>query len=301
MSEDLGPLVLFDRPQLRRPALLCAFTGWPDAGEVATGALRYLAAKLNAHKLGHIAMDDFADYVQTRPLTLIERGIIQVQRQPTTDLYHWANPAGERDLLIMLSAEPQLHWHGYGQTVLRLMDLFGADLLVSLGGLYDAVPHTAEPRVSGLATTADLRSRLEELGVSLTDYEGPSSIHTALTFACHEAGKESVSLWGHAPAYVRAVANPKVCHALLVRLCGLLPLPLNLDDLKAAGEYLDETLNRLLAQNEGLRLYVRKLEEQAEGERPAPPADAEQAEDTDRILRDVEEYLRREQHWDERG
>ena len=294
MSEEMGPLVLAERPELRRPALLAAFVGWPDAGEVATGSLRYLTAKLSGRKLGYIDMDGFVDYTDIRPVTLIEKGVIELQRYPTADIYFWRDPVGESDLLMLLSAEPQLSWRQYKRTVLSLMDAFGSELLISLGGLYDAVPHTAEPRVSGLATTADLRLRLQELGVRLTDYHGPSSIHTALTHACREAGKQSLNLWGHTPIYVRTVANPKTCHALLTRVCTLLALPLNLDDLRAAGEYLDEKLNRLIGQNEGLRLYVRRLEEQLGGS--AEAASQSEAEDTERIIRDVEEFLRREQH-----
>ncbi|MHB1417815.1 MAG: hypothetical protein ACYC1C_21405, partial [Chloroflexota bacterium] len=74
--------------------------------------------------------------------------------------------------------------------------------------------------------------------------------------------------------------------------CALLGITLNLEDLRAAGEYFDETLSRLLSQNEGLRLYVRKLEEQYAGESTTPE---EELPDTERIVRDVEDFLRGEQ------
>lgn len=300
MSEDLGPLTLSERPPLRRPVLLAAFLGWPDAGEVATGALRYLTAKLNGRRLGHIELDGFVDYTDVRPVTLIEKGVIQLQRYPAADIYYWQDPVGESDLLMLLSAEPQLSWQRFKKVVLSLMDQFGAELLISLGGMYDAVPHTAQPRVSGLATSDALRLRLAELDVNLTDYHGPSSIHTALAYACREAGKHSLSLWGHTPVYVRTVANPKTCHALLSRLCTLLVLPLHLDDLRVAGEYLDQKLNRLLDQNEGLRMYISRLEEQLGGA-VEPAAPGGEAADTERIIRDVEEFLRGEQHRGDEG
>ena len=291
MSEELGPITLLERPELRQPALLAAFAGWPDAGEVATGALRVLAAKLGARKLGTFDLEGFADYTSTRPLAVIEKGALQRLRNPRGDIFYWRNPTGERDLLLLLSAEPQLHWRRYTRAVARLMDAFGARLLVSVGGMYDALPHTLPPRLSGLATTPEWRQRLEVLHVALTDYQGPSSIHTSLAQACQDLGYESVSLWGHAPAYVRTVANPKVCHALLSRLCALLGLTLNLDDLRAAGEYLDATLDRLLGQNENLRLYVRRLEEQSSG----GEAPGQGEENTERIIREVEDFLRGEQ------
>ena len=292
MEEDVSTIYWAEKPELYRPTLVAAFAGWPDAGEVASGALRYLAAKLGARRLGHFPSDEFYDFTSARPVVAIEKGAVQSLRYPSTDLFYWRNPAGERDLVVLLASEPQLRWRRYLRTVVHLVNEVGAELVVTLGGLYDSVPHTAAPPISGLATSPALRERLARAGVALTDYQGPSSIHSALVQALQQNGVESVSLWGHAPIYVRAIANPKVCHALLEKLCHLVAVPLNLDDLRAAGEYLDRTLSRLLGQNEELRLYVNRLQAQQEsGSEPA----AEAAEDTERIIRDVEEFLRREQ------
>lgn len=296
-EEGTGLLSLNEHPALRRPALIAAFAGWPDAGEVATGAVRYLVAKLNARRLGYIDSDAFYDYGTARPVTSIERGALQSLRYPTSDLFYWRNPDEERDLVILLATEPQLRWRRYVRTVLNVARSLGVEMVVTLGGLFDSLPHTAVPRVSGLATSAALRERLVSLDTNLSEYTGPSSIHTSVMMACQESGLDSVSLWGHNPHYVRTVANPKVCHALLARVSALLGLHFNLSDLKAAGEYLDETLNRLLTQNEELRLYVTKLEEQVQGTREPEPD--EPGEGTEHIIRDVEDFLRREQHRDD--
>jgi len=295
MSEESKAIVLMERLDLRRPRLIAAFTGWADAGEVASGSLRYLTAKLGARRIGHIEQDEFYEYTTARPLILIEQGAIQLHRYQASELFCWRDPAGEHDLLILLAGEPQLRWGLYVRTLIRFLADIGAEMVVSLGGLYDAVPHTVEPRISGLATSAELRERLRSLQVALTEYQGPGSIHTALLMACQQGGIPSVSLWGHNPIYVRTVANPKVCHALLSRVCPLLGLPLNLAELKAAGEYLDETLNRMLAQHEGLRQWVQRLQEQSEGTASSSEPPAEGIGDTERIIREVEEFLRREQ------
>jgi proteasome assembly chaperone (PAC2) family protein len=296
-DEGTGLLSLNEHPALRQPALLAAFAGWPDAGEVATGALRYLVAKLSARRLGYIDSDAFYDYGTARPITAIEGGALQSLRYPASDLFYWRNPEEDgRDLVFLLATEPQLRWRRYVRTLLNVVRTLGVETVVTLGGLFDSLPHTAEPRLSGLATSAALRHRLAGLDVNLSEYTGPSSIHTSVMQACQENGFDSVSLWGHAPHYVRTVANPKVCHALLSRVSLLLEIPFNLADLQAAGEYLDETLNRLLGQNDELRLYVQKLEEQLEGtHEPAGDAGSEGTEGTERIIRDVEDFLRREQ------
>ena len=109
-QEPDSPIVLFERPELRHPAIVAAFGGWPDAGEVATGAVRYLIAKLNARRLGHIVADSFYDYSTARPVVAIERGTIHTVRNPSNDLLYWRNPNEERDLIILLANEPQLRW-----------------------------------------------------------------------------------------------------------------------------------------------------------------------------------------------
>ena len=60
-------LTLHSQPELRDPALVCAFQGWPDAGEVASGALRYLVRNLGATRFAEIAPEEFYVFTETRP------------------------------------------------------------------------------------------------------------------------------------------------------------------------------------------------------------------------------------------
>lgn len=272
--------------------MVIAFAGWPDAGEVATGALRYLIAKSRATRLGSIASDPFYDFSSLRPITSIEQGELKLLRFPSNDLYFRAEESGEHDFLFLLATEPHLRWETYVRQVARLIDEFAVSRVVTLGSMFDAVPHTKEAKVSGVASSDDLRLLLRVNGVALIDYQGPSSVHSLVHRTCRERGVESVSLWGHAPLYVRAPANPKVCWALLSRLACVSSLTLDLSDLRAAGEYLTDTLDKLLAENTNIRLYVRRLEEQYEGGVESSALSDESAE---QVIRDVEEFLRREQ------
>jgi hypothetical protein len=73
---------------------------------------------------------------------------------------------------------------------------------------------------------------------------------------------------------------------------------LDFHDLQDASDYLDEALNKLLAENAQLKEYVQKLEEDYEsaGERAASPSEG-----TDRLIKDVEEFLRRESRRGDEG
>ena len=134
---------------------------------------------------------------------------------------------------------------------------------------------------------------LEQHNIEPIVYQGPSSLHALLMTEGVQRKTEAISLWGHAPFYVRAESNPMVCVALLRKLTKLLDIEIDLKELQKAGEYLQQMLSRLLAENHELRQYVKKLEEQYDLEGTAP---AELLEDANRIVKEVEDFLRSERH-----
>ena len=50
-------------PPSNIPTMVTAFSGWIDAGEAATGAMRYLVHQLSAVPLASIDPEDFFDLV----------------------------------------------------------------------------------------------------------------------------------------------------------------------------------------------------------------------------------------------
>ncbi len=59
-------------PQLRNPIAICAFNGWNDAGEAASGVLSHLINVLTANSeiseelIAEFNSEDFYDYQQVR-------------------------------------------------------------------------------------------------------------------------------------------------------------------------------------------------------------------------------------------
>lgn len=296
MAENL--IYLSQRPHLRQPHLIIAFSGWSDAGEIATGALRYAISKTRAIRMGAIGCDPFYDFTTLRPLVSIEEGEAKSSRFPTNDLFFRINEMSSADFIFFLATEPHLRWELYCAQLHDLVERFEVSQIVSLGSMFDNVPHTREARVSGMASSEYLRRMLQNNGVTMLNYQGPGTINSHLHLLGKEWGVDVVSLWGHAPLYVRAPANPHVCWSILSKLSTVSPLGIDLTDLHTAGEFLTESLNKLLAENDAIRSYVQRLEEQYEyGQEPAPmeePTTVSEG-DADQIIRDVEDFLRREQ------
>jgi proteasome assembly chaperone (PAC2) family protein len=145
-----------------------------------------------------------------------------------------------------------------------------------------------EPRISGVVNKTDLLAVLKRHNIEPINYRGPSSLHSFLLSSCAQRNMEAISLWGHAPFYVRVETNPMVCLGLVRKLTELMEIEIDLTELVKAGEYLQDMLNRLLADSEELQLYIKKLEEQYEIEGIGP---REPSPGADRIIREVEDFL----------
>lgn len=284
------PLVVSELPRLQEPILIAAFAGWPDAGEVASHALRYLQERLQAVRFAEIDPQEFYDFTQLRPQSVLIEPQRRLIRWPSNHLFSWKNPHPPQDLVLFLGHEPHLRWKTFVGSLLDLAQQCGVVRVISLGGTYDSVPHTREPRISGSASDREYQEALAHLAVHTSGYQGPTSVHSALHDACAQRGLPSASLWGHGPHYIQAVPNPKVALALLRKLARLLHLDLDLSELEGSATALDEKIEQALAQNPELRGYIHRLEEVYDTEQPPPEPLSSSA-----VLEELEEFLKRQQ------
>lgn len=282
---------LFTEPDVNQPTIIAAFAGWPDAGEVATGAVRYLRDKLHAVPFAEILPDEFYVLTEQRPQTsLAENPWERRLTWPSNQFFYWKSRGEAPDLVLLLGVEPNLKWKSFVEAILALAERLSARRIITLGGTLDSIPHTMDPLVSGASSDPELRAALKFLSVHPSGYEGPTSIHSALLDAAHNRGLSSASLWGHGPTYLQSTPNPRVCYAILRRLVALLVLPLDLDDLRETARDFDRQVEEAVSKNPELREYVNQLEqalEDVQGE-----SDEEMPSPGD-VVKDLEEYLRR--------
>jgi len=290
---EFSQLTFHERPELRHPDLVTAFAGWSDAAQAATGTVAYLVKRLGARRFAEIKGEEFYDFSSLRPTVTVDRGLITSLKLPRSSFFCWQNQTGDRDLVLLHGIEPQLRWQKFVDLILDLASQLEVHRIYALGGLYDRTPHTREPRISGLVNKPELLDVLERNGIEPIVYQGPSSLHGLLMTECVQRRIEVVSLWGHAPFYVRTESNPLVCLGLLRKLTNMMEIEIDLEELRKAGEYLQDMLSRLLAESDQLRQYVQQLEEQYALEDTAP---GEPSEDADRIIREVEAFLRNQRH-----
>lgn len=288
-----------ERPELRRPALVVTFAGWANAAEAASRALQYLVRKLSARKFAGINPEEFYDFTAVRPLVKASPTGERLMHWPANDFYYWKGPEAGRDLVFFLGVEPNLKWVTFSELMMEVAGGCGAELMMAVGSVLDAIPHTWEPRVSGTSSSPELRQVLQGMGVSFSGYQGPTGIHSALYEACERHRLPWASLWGHSPHYLQGVPNLKVSHALLRHLTALLGFSLDLEELRQAWASFEETLDKLLARRPEVQAYIKKLEELIPGALPPPPPEPFPSPET--LVRELEEFLRKQREKGEGG
>src|ERR687889_727346 len=232
----MQPLIWESRPDgLRAPALVCAFSGWNDAGDAASAALTFIGESLGAERFARIDPEDFFDFQSTRPHIRFTEDRRREITWPGIEIFAARVPRAPRDLILVQGPEPSMRWRTFCQHIIDLAEALGTQLVVTMGALLADVPHTQPVAITGLASDEAL---VTKLGIQETTYEGPTGIVGALHTACTEAGLPSASLWASVPHYVAAAPNPKAALALVRKVEGLVAVSVDATDLEnATGEY----------------------------------------------------------------
>ena len=152
-------------PPSNLPTMVVAFGGWVDAGEAATGAMRYLVRQLAATPLASIDPEDFCDFTQLRPVVRLTAAGERTIRWPRIAFWTWQPPAGGAGLLLFRGVEPQQRWRTYATLLLDVAARCGVQRIMSLSAVLEAVPHTRTPRVTGSSTDPAWQARCEACGM----------------------------------------------------------------------------------------------------------------------------------------
>lgn len=288
-------LVVDSVPQLDRPLMLCAFAGWNDAGQTATGAVKHLMQTFEAPRFARIEPEEFYVFTETRPTVSLVDGDQRRLDWPAND-FHYTRGGGSRpDLVLLSGVEPQLSWGAFTAAVLHVARLTAARGVLMLGGLLADVSFARPVRFTGGASDPAIFPRWRDLGIRSSRYEGPTGIVGVLSDGFRHAGLPLASVWASVPHYINVSPNPRTLAALVRHVDTLLDLGIDLHDLEESGERFDRQVEEAVAQNPDVRAYVRQLEE-AGDEEPEPPAELPAS---DTILAELEEFLRERLHGDE--
>ena len=164
----------------------------------------------------------------------------------------------------------------------------GVELVVSLGALLDAVPHTRDVRITGRASSDGLTKKAQWLGIQNSGYQGPTGIHSALSDLCNQDAMPHANIWAHCPHYVQTSPNPIASYALLQRLRRLVDFNIDMSELRLSGEAFTSEITRAISKQPDVTSYVTKLE----GQYDKALSQLEDMPTGTDMVRELEEYLR---------
>jgi len=148
--------------------------------------------------------------------------------------------------------------------------------------------------VSALFNDSNLKEKVIQAGLGLTEYTGPISIHTFILEAAKKRGLKAISLWGHAPQYLQT-KNMKVVYSVLKSLTELMEIPVDLSELQRTSDYFDQQVNQLVGQDPKLQEIISKLEEvYKRSEKPSHLSKGEEGSKEDKVVY-IKAFLKRQE------
>jgi proteasome assembly chaperone (PAC2) family protein len=289
--------VTFHRePPAHIPTLVTAFSGWIDAGEAATDALRCLVRRLAAEPLATIDLEDFVEFTHERPVVRLTAAGERTIRWPRSAFWLWQPPEPRAGLLLFRGLEPQRRWRTYSTLLRDVAACCGVQRIVSLGAMLADLPHTRPPRVTGSSTDPHWHAQLEAWGMARRSrYEGPTGIASVMLDAARRRGMASLTFMGQAPHYLQRTTNPAMRQALLITVARLLDLDLDVSPLDAAVQAFRRRCDQAVAQDAATQAYVRQLEQayDATGDETLRPR-REDDFNPEQLMHDLEAFLRQE-------
>ncbi len=296
-----------DRPSLRSPMVIAAFTGWNDAGDAASNSVRHLVEAWQATPLAEIDPEEFTDFATVRPHVRLTPDRTRTIVWPTVGLWSASTPGG--DVILALGPEPALRWRLFTEQLVGIAKQFEASMVLTLGALLADVPHSRPVQLIGTATDQHIIDRFD---LQRSRYEGPTGIVGVLHDACTKADLPSASLWAAVPAYASQVPSPKAALALVERACEILGSPGPVARLQHDATEYDARVTAFVADDSDLLGYVARLESMSDAgqlddeyddeyddddddsvggelaDDDTPPAEV----DSDELMAEVERFLR---------
>jgi len=144
-----------DLPELGRPVLIQALTGFVDAGSAGRLAREHLLTTLTGRVIATFDIDALLDYRSRRPIMMFVEDHWESYEEPELAL-HVLYDESNTPFLLLAGPEPDLYWDRFTAAVTQIIDRLGVRRTVGFNGIPMAVPHTRPTGVTAHATRREL-------------------------------------------------------------------------------------------------------------------------------------------------
>ncbi len=240
------------------PVLVVSLEGFLDAGHAARLATDHLLGETPGPVVASFEIDAFFDYRARRPTMSFLEDHYEKYEAPRLVVRLEHDRAGAPYLLLH-GPEPDTHWEAFMRSVREVVDHFGVRLVVSLGAVPMAVPHTRPVTLTNHATRRDL---LISENVWRGEIRIPASALSVLELRLGEWGHDAMGFVAHVPHYLAQVEYPSAAVRLLEGVEVVTGLEWDLTSLQHTAAQRDGEIAQQIAESSEVQDVVAGLEQQ---------------------------------------
>jgi hypothetical protein len=274
-------------PELNEPHAFAIIMPWMDVGDVGSLTLTCLEDALDSSELARLTRpSSFFDLTRYRPTLRREEDRIEVDIPNA--LVEYSKQEEGHDFIFLHLLEPHMAAEAYVDSVVELLKTFSVKRYCLIGSMYDMVPRTRPPLVTGGASNLALQNALEAAGVLSSDYEGPTS-------AVGLVGQETLSLVVHLPSYLTLEEDYRGVVPLMKMLHSLYGFPTPKAIVDTADEQVTEVnqvADQLLEQHPNRRQGLKQLEAHYDARVGEGKEETQLAPEVEKFLLDLENRFR---------
>jgi hypothetical protein len=242
----------------RQPVMLVALDGFLDAGNVSALASAHLTAGEAGRVVASFEVDELHDYRARRPpMTFLEDRYTDYDA-PRLSVRLLDDQVGTPYLLLS-GPEPDIRWEAFARAVRSVVQAFDVRLVLSMGSVPMAVPHTRPIQLTNHATSHRL---LTQENVWDGEIRIPASAQALLELRLGEWGHDAGGYVAHVPHYVAQVDYPAAASRLLGALGESGGLHFDLGELDDAGAARFHEIAEQVEDSPEVREVVSGLEQQ---------------------------------------
>jgi len=264
-------------PELKRPIMLCAWSGIANVGLVAVNTMRRF---MRAEEFGQIEPYGYFDPTHV----VIANGLIEDLRFPTTRFFSHRRP--DRDVIFVVGERqpenPEKAYEMAGE-VLDVAERLGCRRVYTSGASVTAIHHTSKPRVWAVPNRRRLIPEIRRYGntVLMSEVDGAegqgtiTGLNGLLLGVARSRQIEAVCLLGEVPYYLQGAPwpYPKASISILEVLSEILGLPVDLHELHETAGKVEANINEVLEALSTAEELPEQVREEMEHLRYPPPSD----------------------------
>lgn len=274
--QEMQSFKIYGKSELQDSSLI---VGWKeDVANLGAMVVDYLNKKLGTEEFGEIEPVNFF------PLggVAVENNVAQF---PESKFY--SSP--EKNLVIFKSNVPRVEWHKFLNSILDVAEHYcHVKEIYAIGGMVSLSAHTAPREIMPVTNLPAMEKTLDQYDLAGgMEYETPPgqrpTLSSFLLWVARNRGIPAASLWVPVPFYLLATEDAAACKKVVDFFDTKLNLGIDLRDLDEAVTRQNEKLSQIRFSFPEVDSYIRNLESNV----------ALTQEDSEKLAKEIEEYLRR--------